>query len=196
MPPEKTPVQVSPDKHFVEYDGTVIELPKPANEMTQQDWMRMATTERSPLRRLEIDNQSFLGLHVVLRDKGWMPMWLRDTSRSEVPRAFDTMERAIQMGAQLVSTLEDIQAPTSFILSADGHIHRDDVVLAKIPCVVYWSLQAQNIRKSKSAIEYKSVEGKAYEGIDMPHALGKGNKQVPLYETTEHSVEYQDRPRF
>ena len=196
MPPEKKPVQVSPDRHFVEYGGTSIEIPKPINEMTPQDWLRMSTNPKSSLRKIHVDNQSFVGLHVVLKDKNYIPIWLyAGSQKSEVPRAFDMMERAINMGAQLISDLDDIEAPSNLRLGADGHIHRDDVILAKIPIVAYYALQVQNISKSKQAIEYKSAEGKAFEGVDMPHYI-KGNKEVPLFETTEHQVQYQDRPRF
>ena len=196
MPPEKKPVQITADRHFVEYEGTAIEIPKPIAEMTQADWVRLSSGEKSPLRKIRVDNQSFLGLHVVLKDKNYVPVWLYAGNRNgEIPRAFDTMERAIAIGATLVSTLDDIDVPNHFELSADGHIHRDDVVLAKVPIVAYYALQAENIRKSKAAIEYQSVEGKAFENIDMPHFV-KGNRQVPVYEATEHSVEYQDRPRF
>lgn len=192
----KEPVQVSMDQNFVEHNGTSIQIPKPLAEMTQQDWIRMATGPKSPLQGVTVDNQSFLGLHVVLKDKNYIPIWLyAGGQRDDIPRAFDTLERAVAMGATLVSSLDEIQAPNHFQLSADGHIHRDDVVLSKMPIVSYYALQAQNIRKSKSAIEYQSAENKAYEGVDMPHFV-KGNKAAPLYEATEHSVEYQDRPRF
>jgi len=196
MPPEKKPIQVSADKHFVEYEGTSIEIPKPLEDMTQQDWSRLASGPKSPLRAIHVDNQSFLGLHVVLKDKNYMPVWLyAGGERAGVPRAFDSLERAVNMGAQLVSTLDDILTPNHFTLGADGHIHRDDVVLAKVPIVAYYALQAQNINKANGAIEYQAAEGKAYENIDMPHFI-KGNREVPVYEATEHSVQYQDRPRF
>jgi hypothetical protein len=197
MPVEKKPVQVSPDKHFVEYEGTSIEIPKPLEQMTEKDWVRLASGSKSPFRKISVDNQSFLGLHVVLKDKNYIPVWLYDgPRRSEVPRAFDTLERAVNMGAELVSTTDDIEIPHGISLSADGHIRRDDVVLAKVPIVIYYALQAQNIRKSKTAIEYKSSEERAYEGVDLPRSIGHGNKSVPVYESTEHSVQYQDRPRF
>ncbi len=196
MPIEKKPVQISPDKHFVEYEGTSIELPKPIEEMTQGDWTRLAANPRSQFRNITVNHQSFVGLHVTLKDKNYIPIWLYVAKNPEIPRAFDTMERAIQMGAQLVSDLDEIESSgTRFSLSADGHIHRDDVVLAKIPIVAYYALQAQNIRRSQGAIEYQSVESKAYENIDMPHFV-KGNREVPVYEATEHTVQYQDRPRF
>jgi hypothetical protein len=196
MPPEKKPVQVSPDRHFVEYEGTAVEIPKPIQEMTQADWTRLASGERSPLRKIQVENQSFLGLHVVLKDKNYVPVWLYAGNRNgDIPRAFDTLERAIAIGAQLVSTLDDIDVPNHFQLSADGHIHRDDVVLAKVPIVAYYALQAENIRKSKAAIEYKASEGKAYENVDGPHYV-KGNIELPVFQSTEHSVQYQDRPRF
>jgi hypothetical protein len=190
------PVQVTEDKHFVDYEGTKIELPRPLAEMTEEDWIRMSTSPRSSLSQVIVEHQSFLGLHVVLKDKNYIPMWLRDTSRSDMPRAWDTLERAVSMGAQLISTLDDIELSGSRLeLSADGHFHKDDVVLAKVPIVAYYALQAQYIKRSRAAIEYKSVEGKAYEGNDMPHYI-RGNKEMPLYEATEHTVSYQDRPRF
>ncbi|MHB1952822.1 MAG: hypothetical protein ACYCOU_03655 [Sulfobacillus sp.] len=197
MPADKKPVQVTEDKHFVDYEGTKIELPKPISEMTEGDWVRLASFAGSSLNRVEVSNQSFLGLHVTLKDKNYIPMWLYCAGRdADIPRAFDTLERAINMGAELISTLDDIDlAGSSLRLSADGHIHKDDVVLAKVPIVAYYALQAQNIRRSRSSIEYKSVENKAYEGIDMPHYV-RGNKDIPVYEATEHSVQYQDRPRF
>jgi hypothetical protein len=190
------PVQVTEDKHFVDYEGTKIELPRPLAEMTEEDWIRMSTSPRSSLSQVIVEHQSFLGLHVVLKDKNYIPMWLRDTSRSDMPRAWDTLERAVSMGAQLISTRDDIELSGSRLeLSADGHFHKDDVVLAKVPIVAYYALQAQYIKRSRAAIEYKSVEGKAYEGNDMPHYI-RGNKEMPLYEATEHTVSYQDRPRF
>ncbi len=191
------PVQVSPDKHFVEHDGTMIEIPRPLEEMTQADWVKLALGPKSPLNSVVIDNQSFLGLHVVLKDKNYIPIWLyAGGQRDDIPRAFDTLERAIAMGATLVSSEDEIQTPVGrFQFSADGHIHRDDVVLAKVPVVSYYALQAQNIRKSKSAIEFQSAESKAYEGVDMPKHI-KGNRTAPIYEATEHTVQYQDRPRF
>lgn len=191
-------IKVSPDKHFVEHNGTSIEIPKPLESMTPNDWLRMATGKKSPLHAVTVDNQSFLGLHVVLKDKNYIPIWLyAGAQRGDVPRAFDTLERAVNMGCQLVSTLDDIddRFRNRFSFSADGHIHRDDVVLAKIPIVAYYALQAQNIQKSKAAIEYQSVESKAYENIEGSHFV-KGSKELPVYEATEHSVQYQDRPRF
>lgn len=197
MPADKKPVQVSPDKHFVEYEGTSIEIPKPLKEMTQGDWVRLTSSPRSALNSVVVEHQSFVGLHVTLKDKNYIPMWLYCAGHdADIPRAFDTLERAVNMGAQLISSLDDIEMAGSHLrLSADGHIHKDDVVLAKVPIVAYYALQAQNIRRSQASIEYKSVEGKAYEGIDMPHYI-KGNKDIPVYETTEHTVSYQDRPRF
>lgn len=194
MPFEKKPVQVSQDKNFVEFEGTIIELPKPLAAMTQADWIRLTASPKSSLSQVVIEHQSFLGLHVTLKDKNYLPMWLYCANKdADIPRAFDTMERAISMGAQLVSTLDDLETGAGkFQLSADGHIHKDDVILAKVPIVAYYALQAQNIRRSKAAIEYKSVEGKAYEGLDMPHSI-QGNKEVPVYEATEHSVQYRDR---
>ena len=62
MPPEKKPVQITADRHFVEYEGTAIEIPKPIAEMTQADWVRLSSGEKSPLRKIRVDNQSFLGL--------------------------------------------------------------------------------------------------------------------------------------
>ena len=197
MPPEKKPIQVTADKHFVDYEGTKIEIPKKLEDMTPADWGRLAASPRSSLSQVVVENQSFLGLHVTLKDKNYIPMWLYCAGRdADIPRAFDTLERAVSMGAELISTLDDIEMTGSQLkLSADGHIHKDDVVLAKVPIVAYYALQAQNIRRSQASIEYKNVEGKAYEGIDMPHYI-KGNKDIPVYETTEHSVQYQDRPRF
>lgn len=191
------PVQVSPDKHFVEYESTKIEIPKPIDQMTQADWVKMTTSPRSSLNNVVVEHQSFLGLHVVLKDKNYIPMWLYAAGRgADIPRAFDTLERAVNMGAQLVSTLDDIETSGSRLsLSADGHIHKDDVVLAKVPIVAYYALQAQYIRKSNAAIEYKAVEAKAYEGNDIPTYI-QGNKDIPVYESTEHNVSYQDRPRF
>lgn len=192
----KTAVQVSPDKHFVEYDGTSIELPKPVESMTQDDWIALAGQRRSPLRKVSIENQSFLGLHVVLKDKNYIPVWLYAGSRaSETPRAFDTMERAKRMGATLVSSQDEIEIPSDTVFSADGHVHRDDVILAKVPIVAYYALQAQNLQKSKAAIEYQAVESRAYEGIDMPHFI-QGNREEPLYQASEHTVRYQDRLKF
>lgn len=194
---EKKPVQITPDKHFVDYEGTKIELPKPLEQMTQNDWVRMSTSSRSALNDVIVEHQSFLGLHVVLKDKNYIPMWLYCARQeNDIPRAFDMLERAVTMGATLVSTADDIEASGSRLqLSADGHFHKDDVVLAKVPIVAYYALQAQYIRKSNAAIEYKSVEAKAYEGNDIPTYL-KGNRDIPVYEATEHNVSYQDRPRF
>src|ERR1700734_550463 len=165
MPAEKKPVQVSIDGNWVEYEGAAIEIPKPVDQMTPEDWTRMASAKNSVLRQIVIDNQSFIGLHVTLKDPLWMPLWLYDSRSSDrIPRAFDTMQRAINMGAQLISTLDDImQAPGNYQLGADGHIHKDDVVLAKMPKVAYYAMQAQNIQRSMQAIEYQNVEGKAYE---------------------------------
>lgn len=195
MPEEKKPVQVSPGKNFAEYEGTSIALPKPIEQMTEQDWVKIALGSKSQLRKISVDNQSLLGLHVVLKDKNYRPVWLYDSrGKDDIPRAFDMLERAINMGAQLC-TIDDIEVPCSFRASADGHIHRDDVILAKIPHVVYWSLQSQFMQDSRARLEYQSVEGKAYEGNDVPRYI-KGNKDVPIFETTEHRVDYQDRPKF
>jgi hypothetical protein len=197
MPADKKPVQVDESKHFVDYEGTKIEIPKPINDMTQADWVRLTSSPRSSLHDVVVEHQSFLGLHVTLKDKNYIPMWLYSAGReADIPRAFDTLERAVNMGAQLISTLDDIElAGSNLKLSADGHIHKDDVVLAKVPIVAYYALQAQYIRRSQASIEYKSVVGKAYEGNDMPHYI-KGNKDLPLYEAQEHSVSYLDRPTF
>ena len=193
---DKNPVQVSPDKHFVEYNKTMIQIPKPIEQMSNDDWMRLALGEKSTFNQVEIDHQSFIGLHVVLKDKNYLPVWLYDSrGKNDIPRAFDTLERAIQLGAQLISSIDDIEAPKTLRASADGHFHRDDVILAKIPIVAYYAMQRDNVRRSQSSIEYQAAEGKAFEAVDMPHYI-KGNKEAPLYEATEHSVKYQDRPRF
>jgi hypothetical protein len=190
------PVKVE-NKSFIDFQGTKIELPKPVDQMTPNDWTRLAVAKKSPLGKIQIDGQSFQGLHVVLKDKNYLPIWAyAGTRRVETPRAFDTLERAMQMGAQFAHTDDlDERSAQRFELGADGHIHRDDVVLIKVPVVAYYALAAQNLRKSTQSIEYQSQESKAYEGIDMPHYV-KGNKDAPLYETTEHTVQYQDRPRF
>jgi hypothetical protein len=195
--PAPKPVQV--EGSFVEHNGTRIQLPKPLEQMTQDDWTRMSSNPRSELRKVSITNQSFQGLHVVLKDKNYIPIWLyTGGQRKETPRNFDSLERAVQMGAQLVSTVDDLDDVCRDRYScsgADGHIHRDDVVLAKMPIVQYYALQAESIARSRRAIEYQSVEGKAYEGVDVPKYV-KGSKEVPTYEATEHTVKYQDRPTF
>ncbi len=200
MPPAQKPVQVTPDKHFVDYEGTKIQIPRPLEEMTPADWTRMAAAPKSDLRKVSISNQSFMGLHVVLKDKNYIPIWLYTGGQrhDRTPRSFDTMERAIQMGATLVSSLDELDDSCRSrygLNGADGHIHRDDVVLAKMPIVQYYALQAESIRRSRANIELQSAESKAYENVDMPHYI-KGNKEQPVFEATEHSVQYQDRLRM
>lgn len=198
MPVEKKPVQVQDSAlgHFVDYEGTKIQIPKPVEQMTPGDWVKLATGKKSPLRDVAIDNRSFLGLHVVLRDKNMIPIWLHASGlSSDIPQAYDQARNAIQAGA-ILCTLDDIEAPNNFKASVDGHIRRDDVILAKIHCVAYWGMKGDEIRRSKASIEYQSAEGKAFEAMgDQPHFI-KGNKDVPVFETTEHQVQYQDRPRF
>jgi hypothetical protein len=200
MPPAQKPVQVTPDKHFVDYEGTKIQIPRPLEEMTPNDWNRLSANPRSDLRKVSITNQSFQGLHVVLKDKNYIPIWLYTGGQrgNAAPKSMDSMERAVQMGAQLVSTLDDLDDSCQgrfAIGGADGHIHRDDVVLAKMPIVQYYALQADSIRRSRANIELQSAENKAYENVDMPHYI-KGNKEHPVFEATEHSVQYQDRLRM
>lgn len=197
MPAEKAPAKVSPDGHFIEYEDTRIQIPKPIEEMTTEDWVKFSSAPNSPLRHVVIDNQSFVSLHVKLKDPHYMPIWLRDTSRSsERGTVLDAMQRAIGFGAQLISTLDDIEvAAANYQLGADGHIHKDDVVLAKIPKVAYYTMQYQHTRRSNAAIEYQNVVGKAYEGVDMPPNV-RGNQSEPLFATTEHIVDYQERVRF
>lgn len=202
MPPAQKNIQVDANKHFADYEGTKIQIPKPLEEMTGEDWGRLAYGSKSPLLKVPVSNQSFHGLRVVLKDKNYIPMWLYtggQRSESKVPRAYDPMERAVSMGATLVSSIDELDEESARYYqgtqSADGHFHRQDVVMAKIPIVAYYAIQAQSIEKSRKAVEYQSTESKAFEGVDMPHYV-KGNKEAPLFEATEHSVQYQDRLRM
>lgn len=198
MPVENKPVQVQETSlgNFVDFEGTKIQLPKPLEKMSHQDWIHLATGKKSPLQDLAIDNRSFLGLHVVLKDKNMIPIWLHASGlASDIPQAYDQARNAIQAGA-ILCTLDDIESPDTFKASADGHIHRDDVVLAKMHLVAYWGIKGEEIRRSKTSIEYQSAEGKAFEAMgDQPHHV-VGSKNVPVFEATEHQVQYQDRPRF
>lgn len=184
-------------KHFIEQDGVKIELPKPADQMSQGDWVRLASGKNSPLRKVPINSQTFTFLHVSLREKGnYLPIWLYAGADKGGGRALDGFERAIQMGAR-AATLEDLdeasKAKYSGSEDAGGHIRVMDVMLAVCPIVTYYAMQADHIRRSNDSIQYQSQEAKAYEGWDMPHEI-KGNKDAPIYQTNEHNVRYSDRP--
>lgn len=195
MPPTQKPVQVDPNMNFIDYEGTKIQLPKPLEQMTSDDWVRISTSPRSPLHAVKIDNTSFSGLDVALDNKNYIPQWLYAGHRAGTADAFDPMERSIQMGSVLC-TIDDLDETSkrrfAGSVSADGHIRRNDVILAKIAIIKYWKIKASDIQKSNDAIEYQSVEGKAFENIDGPHYI-KGNKEQPLFQATEHQVKYQDR---
>jgi hypothetical protein len=198
MPVEKTPIQVQKTElgNFVDYNGTKIQIPKPIEQMTPSDWSNLALGRNSPLKKIVVDNRSFMGLHVVLKDKNMVPIWLHASGLAkDIPMAYDQARNAIQSGAVLC-TKDDIEIPENPYVSADGHIHRDDVVLAKIHVLQYWGIKSAEVGRANSRIEYQSAEGKAFEAIgDQPRHVA-GNRDVPVFETTDHQVQYQDRPKF